>query len=207
MIAREKPYFWVTWLVGLLSGEEQCEWKVWLKSHYQNYEKTEDRGNLSEWEIAHTALLNETSGEYKAIANKVFQEAKWVIEGRSADVGGKIDLLVVGPNFVIDAKTGQKKTSHAVQVKIYLLAIEMGAVDALDGLEGEFKGLLVYKDGKEIPVAGPVEEFNMKLFALIKRLANNKPKTSPSELECRFCDIKDCKDRFVKKPAATTELF
>ena len=206
-IARAKPYFWITWVVGLLSGEDLCEWKVWFKAHYQNYEKL-DR-NLAEWEIAHTALLNQLEAEFKVDSEKVYKEVKFFIKGRVADVSGKMDLLVLSPNVVVDAKTGQKKSSHAVQVKLYLLAIEMGGVaQVLDGKEGPFKGLLAYKDGKEVPVAPPDEEFNKSFFNLIKRLADDrKPRTTPSEHECRFCDIKGCKDRFVSVAPVETEFF
>ena len=36
---REFPYIWATWLPRLLVGDRSCEWAVWFKAHYQDFER------------------------------------------------------------------------------------------------------------------------------------------------------------------------
>ena len=207
MIARSKPYFWVTRLTPLLAGEDSCEWKVWFKSHYQNYDKIHrDGASLSEWEEKHTALLNKLKAEYKATSGQVLVEGQtaWKIEGKSAIVAGKMDLIALNPNLVIDAKGGKPKSSHVVQVKLYLLAIELGAVP---GVQGHFSGVLGYPDGHKVDVLQPDKDFKERFYSLVKRLATVEAETVPSKYECEFCDLADCTARFDKESVLQTAEF
>ena len=58
-IPRESPYIWTTWLPKLLTGDNSCEWAVWLKAHYQDWAKMTSDFNQADWLVKHTALLNE----------------------------------------------------------------------------------------------------------------------------------------------------
>lgn len=204
---RNKPYFWVTWLTPLLSGEDNCEWKVWMKAHYQGLAKLDLGFDSSQWNENHTALLNELKREYQRGCERLLMEGQtsWRIDGKTATVAGKMDLLTQHPNLVIDAKTGKAKDSHVLQMKIYLLALELGAVP---GVSGKFKGVLRYADGHSTEVLSCDALFKQRLFSLVKRLAGVESEPVPSLYECRFCDLADCEARFVEQKALyeTTEF-
>ncbi len=193
-VERKKPYIWVTWLTPLLAGEDSCEWKTWLKAHYQGWRKMPSDFDSAKWNENHTALLNQLRDEYRAKCGTLLMEGqtKWQIEGKTAIVAGKMDLLTLNPNWIIDAKTGKPKNSHVIQMKIYLLAVEMGA---LPGISGKFQAVLRYTDHeREIPSVDDV--FRERFFALVRRIgAKDALSTVPSLSECRFCDIADCPDR------------
>ena len=209
---RKKPYFWVTWLTPLLAGENSCYWTGWFKGNYEKYDKQEradsNASQLAEYEAKHTVLLNSLVDKYSLSSERIFIEnqTKWAMKGTVANVGGKMDLISIGPNLVIDAKGGQPKSSHIIQVQIYLIAIELGVVPVVGGVAGEFTGLLCYPDGHEVPVAAPSEAFKQRFYSLIKRLATTEPEKVPSEFECRFCDIKECNSRYVEAAAEELEI-
>lgn len=217
MKPREQPYIWPSWITPLLAGENSCEWKVWMKAHYQDlpalaaeevnriYPNSKPFDSVK-WNENHTALLTKLQAEYNANSEAVMKEAAWKIKGRVATLAGKIDLLVINPNIVIDAKSGKPKDSHAVQVRIYLLAIQM---NAMPGIKGDFKGLLRYANGGgTVEVPGPDETFKDRLFTLIKRIgAADEPKPSPSFSECSFCDLAKCPVRVTKESMVETNEF
>lgn len=193
-ILRSKPYFWVSWLCPLLSGEDNCEYKVWLKSHYTSIEKLDSDFDSSKWNENHTALLMALKEEYSKISGKVLMEGEtsWKMIGRTADVAGKMDLITLGPNLVIDAKSGKAKDSHIMQMKIYLLAIELGLIP---GITGEFVGVLRYPNFSTTVLGGDAE-FKDRFFSLVSRLALKNGDAIPSRMECKFCDIARCSARY-----------
>jgi CRISPR/Cas system-associated exonuclease Cas4 (RecB family) len=209
MKPRELPYFWITWLTPLLAGEDSCEYKVWIKAHYTDVAEKKD--DFNDWKLKHTKLLNEIIAEYRVVADQVMTEnqTSWQIKGDTAVLSGKMDLVTINPNLVIDAKAGKQKDSHALQVRAYLLAINMGALGkTLKQLE--FNGELIYGSSASDPVyvPQPNQEFRDRLFLLVKRLAGVKPPTTPSYQECKFCSIIDCADRITRSPtAAQTSEF
>lgn len=199
MQERSKPYFWCTWLTPLLAGENSCYWAAWFKGHYEKYDKQpRDGSSLAEWEQKHTALLNSLIDEYTPLARQVLIEGqtKWTMKGSVANVGGKMDLITIHPNLVIDAKSGEPKSSHIIQVQLYLTAIELGAVPAVREVPGKFTGMLRYPNGHSVEVSAPTDAFKFRFYQLVKSLAADKPKTVPSKYECLFCDIKDCDSRY-----------
>jgi hypothetical protein len=205
MEKRDKPYFWVTWLAELLSGTDNCEWKYWLKGHYNKVPKINREFDKATFNENHTAMLNETRDHFLSLGSQVFVEKRWKIEGKSAIVAGSIDLITLDPNLIIDTKTGRAKTSHSAQVKIYLLAAELGAIP---GISGVFKGLLKYSSDEYL-VEGVDAPFRERFFKLVRSLAENKERSKvPSKWECEFCDIQDCDSRFVEeeKVFATSEF-
>lgn len=206
---RSRPYIWATWLAPLLSGDDSCEWKVWFKAHYQGYEKIPRDFNSAEWTENHTALLTTLQNRYGGSSCErmlIEGQTRWTIEGRSADVAGKMDIVTIGPNRIIDAKTGKRKDAHVVQMKIYLLAVEM---EALPGVSGKFTGLLHYPGDVQFEVPEIDEIFRERFYRLVKRVAGETPLvTIPSKNECQFCDIAQCPDRVSEDaPAVKTDLF
>lgn len=211
MIAREFPYFWITWLTDFLAGEANCKYKIWFKGHYQKYDKLERNNNIAEWEIAHTALLNDIIPEYRLTSEKVLveDETKFTVSGDYADISGKMDFVALNHcledgelvNEIGDAKTGKTKTSHVVQVKIYLWA----ATKKIFRNAGElpFVGKLFYPGDEEgdepkVQIVSPPDKaFIQSMGKLIVEMANAKaPTATPSRFECGFCDIKACEFRF-----------
>lgn len=201
MYTKSKTDFWVTWLTPLLAGENSCYWSAWFKARYGKYDKQprDDQGSLAEWEQKHTELLNDLIDEYSPSGQILIEgQTKWSMVGTAANVSGKMDLIALTPKLVIDAKSGQPKTSHVVQVQIYLLAIQLGAVPALRGIDRDFSGILAYPDSHRVAVQPPTEAFKQRFYALVKRLAGEEANKVPSKFECEFCDIKDCDSRFVE---------
>lgn len=224
MNPRNHPYVWPSWITPLLAGENSCEWKVWMKAHYQNLDvlTAEEMTKIYPeskafdsvlWNENHTTLLNELTQEYKVKAEEVLVETAWKIKGKTAILAGKIDLIVVypwsdplTPGLVVDAKSGKPKDSHGVQVRIYLTAIQMNAIP---GITGAFKGLLRYANGGgTVEVPEPDETFKDRLFSLIKRIGGPvEPKPNPSFSECRFCDLAACPVRVTAEASVETGEF
>ena len=61
---RDFPYIWATWLPRLLTGENACEWAVWFKAHYQEWDRVPSDFDQSKWLMDHTALLNERGANW-----------------------------------------------------------------------------------------------------------------------------------------------
>lgn len=203
MNQREFPYFWVTWLTGFLVGSEQCLWKPWAKAHYYT-DKLPDGFNSSQWQLQHTALLDKLNADYarRYPAATILREdqTKWVMKGKLAEVGGKMDLITIGPDLIVDAKGGKQKPEDIVQMQIYQIAIEKNCVE---GISGKVPGVLWYGD-KPIDVPPPDDAFKVRFFGLVKQLASyDVPDTTPSVRECRYCNIKNCIDRETKEERIT----
>lgn len=209
MKERTKPYFWATWLAPLLTGEDNCEYKVWMKGHYQEIPKHErdDDFDMAKWKEDHTAYLTELRDEYSRSSKSILVEGqtKWELVGKTALVGGQMDLVAIKPNVVVDAKTGKPKESHVAQMKIYLLAITLNVLRA--SVAGKFTGVLRYKTGKRIDVPRIEPEFKQRFFDLVIRLAGEEMSPTPSANECKFCDNGLCEARAVPVEPTKTDMF
>lgn len=193
------PYFYVTWLSGLLAGENSCRFKPWLKSHFK-IDEIPSSFDFAKWSVEHTALLNQRVQALKAEGWTVKLEAqnKFTLQGNTATIGGKCDIVARrGERILVsDAKSGAVRNSNAAQVAIYMLVLPLvwGQPDLQ--LEGE----VVYKTAI-IPVPwADVVPMRDRLFTLIRELAVNAPPAEavPSQQECGFCDVSkvDCPQRF-----------
>lgn len=211
MQPRGKPYFWVTWLTAFLSGQDLCEWKVWMKGHYRDVPMLPRDFDAAQWNEEHTAYLNVLRKEYGEKAAGVLAEGQtaWKIEGKSAIVAGKMDLITFEPNLVVDAKTGKQKDSHVPQMKLYLLALELGAVPGVQVKPRlPFSAVLRYRNGESIDVARVDEAFKERFYDLMRRLGKTpEPKRVPSAGECRWCDLAECPQRVGEFPAVATDEF
>lgn len=208
MQPRHKPYFWVTWLTPLLSGEDNCEYKIWMKGHYRDIPKQErdDDFDAAQWKEEHTAYLTELRDEYAPKSKAILVEGQtdWKLDGQTATVAGKMDIVTLKPNLVVDAKTGKPKDSHIGQIKIYLLALSLNAVRAATG---KFSGVLRYKSGKTITVPAIEPEFKERFFDLVRRLAGDEMAPVPSANECKYCDNGVCRARVSETPSTATSEF
>lgn len=199
MNQREFPYFWVTWLTGFLVGSEQCLWKPWAKAHYYTT-KLPDGYNNTQWQAQHTALLNKLNDDYsrRYPAANILREdqTKWVLKGTLAEVGGKMDLIIINPadeyNLIVDAKSGKQKPEDIIQMQIYQIAVEKNCIE---GISGRVPGVLWYGD-RPIDVPPPDDAFKQRFYGLVRQLATyDIPDTTPSVRECKYCNIKECIDR------------
>ena len=159
------------------------------------------RRDATEWQMKHTALLNETRAQLEADGKSVFTEGQnaFTLRGRSAALGGKPDLITVSGDrgLILDTKTGQPQASHHVQVMLYMYAVPR----VLQQYRGvKFDGKLVYADTDDvdIPNSAVDDTFVTNFSDLIKRVASTTPaRKVPSRMECGFCNITsaNCSER------------
>jgi len=195
-----KPYIWVTWLAKLLGGNE-CLWSAWFKAHFK-YEKFQEMASdLVEWNREHNALMARRRRDLEADGWTVTSEDQnaFKLEGASAVVAGKPDLIATKPGFIltVDGKTGRQRDSDIWQVLFYLFAIQKARPD----LVGELTGEVHYGRNDEVITVTPDQLTDARMgdiVALIKTIAGETPpRKVPSRHECQRCDIgrRDCPQR------------
>ena len=189
---RDFPYIWATWLPRLLVGDRSCEWAVWFKAHYQDFDRHPSDFDLAEWQRRHTALLARTAEWWEDHGAEVR------LRGETAVLAGRPDLVAIRDQRidVVDVKTGEPRPWHYEQMLLYMYALRI-SLDVPVGVH--LGGEIVYPD-KTVKVGpGAVHQgFVSDLGELIRRLASDRPaRKVPSGPECRFCDIglEDCPDR------------
>ncbi len=197
---REHPYIWTTWLPRLLTGENSCEWAIWFKAHYQDWDRAPSDFNQAQWMLNHTALLNERRANWEVGGYSVEVEGQngFQLRVRSATLSGKPDIIAHRDDeaVIVDAKTGHESPSHAVQVMIYLYAVPR----ALERYRNaNLREQVTYRDHtSRISAEAVDDQFIQNLGALIRRLSADEPaRRVPSQQECRYCDISaaDCPER------------
>ncbi len=123
---RAFPCIWTTWLTNLLTGESSCEWAAWFRAHHQGWERPPNDFNLSQWQMDHTALLNDTRRKFEDSGYDVRVEAQnaFRLEGRTATLAGQPGLIIPTSDhiLIVDAKTGVERASHTAQVMVYMYA-------------------------------------------------------------------------------------
>ena len=124
---RAFPYIWTTWLTKLLTGESSCEWAAWFRAHHQGWERPPSDFNFAQWQIDHTALLNDTRRKFEDSGYHVRVEGQnaFRLQGRIATLAGQPDLIVPSNDhiLIVDAKTGVERASHVAQVMVYMYAL------------------------------------------------------------------------------------
>lgn len=200
---RDKPYVWVTWLKGLMAGDDQCEWQTWYKIHHQDYTKRPSDFDSVEWNLNHTRLLRHARYKWGASWHTTLEKQnsfKVELGQANAIVSGKPDLIARSGDgrlgLIIDAKTGKPRTSDRVQVLLYMYLYPWGTDDP-----AKFEGVLQYTAREEkIPASMLTEEFKETFhFWMDILLSETAPEAIPSEDECDWCDIMDCPLRIEKR--------
>ena len=196
--ARPSGYLWVTWLVGLLAGEDHCAWAAWLRAHYQ-YTKRPDENpdGLSRWKAAHDDLVKRRARELLALGWLVDVEGqnKITVQGRTT-VGGQPDIVATLKNQVLvsDCKTGSRKHKDLWQVRVYMGLLPHAKPLLCKGRD--IIGEVEYPDGRVTVTLTP-EDWT-RITEQIRLFGQGaEPPTSPSVSECRFCNISECPDRVV----------
>lgn len=199
---RPFPYVYVSWLTKILAGEAECVYQPWVKSHFKYQKRPDTSFNLAAWTADHSTLV--------ASRAKALEQDGWTVTledansfqllGKTALLAGKPDILAVreGEALVVDAKTGQQRHSDFFQVLIYMLALPRVRGDCV-GVRGE----VTYATHR-IPVSSEelTPAIEAQIFALLRTMGDSeRPPTVPSERGCAWCDVADCRDRFVGERA------
>ena len=206
-----KPSFWVTQIAKVLVGDQPCLLAPWLSGHFHLEKSRRDSTSLATWKANHTDLLQSTVERYRAEGWKCDVERFFKIEGNTAILSGKADLIVQLKDHrprIVDVKSGQPQESHVAQV-----CLEMIAIPLAWGVPMTFEGLVIYPDHKVQASPQDAEGLASRAFWMVKQLAlSSRPPASPSEQSCRFCDVPEdlCPDRWkvaTDQPAAQTMFF
>ena len=209
---RRRPFVWVTWLTGLLAGDDQCKYAAWFKAWYQDYRHRSGSGDLTKWKADHADLVERRRKELVASGFDVRMENenKFTVRGETATLSAGPDLLVLGERTacVEDCKTGRQRDAHVWQVILYMLFMPRPPSAEVVPLSGA----LVYADGtrQEITADMADDAARTRVGRLVRELARrDPPSASPSAAECRYCDIAECRFRAVEGdvPEVRTEAF
>lgn len=203
MNRRRSPYTWVTWITGILSGDDSCRWSAWAKSQF-NYTKRPDQNaeKLATWKAEHADLVAKRVRELKADgwAVTVEDQNKITLEGRATTLACAPDIVATkGIDVLVsDGKTGERKGKDIWQVRVYQLALFLSRRFQDDR---RYLGEVVYKDG--IQPLGPLEPKDReRIVALLSEVGGAVvPERVPSARECAYCNIDACQDR-AEAPAA-----
>ena len=203
-----KPFISVTYLTGLLSGMDQCEFAPWFKSHFK-YDKRVTNFNFEAWSQEHDALVQKRVRELTVDGWEVKVEGEnWVrLSGETSVLALKPDIIARrGGQFLIaDGKSGAQSRKDWFQMLLYLYAIPKAWKNPNLRVTGE----VFYKSGDVVEVHPSefTEEMRQKTFALIRRVAAEEelPHT-PTVHGCRFCDIATCTKRIEETPEAAQTL-
>jgi len=207
---RTDPYIWVTWLTKLMSGENQCVWASWFRSHFK-YDKLPSDFDLAKWTAEHNQMLQGRVEYYKENGHTVYTEDqnKFKLVGKQGEIlAGKADIVAIGngDTIVEDCKTGQPRNSDHMQVLIYMLVLPFSVNHCRDRI---LNGVVRYsKDEVKIPD----EKIDQTLKDLLRDKIHvvggvDEPPQIPSYAECRFCDISKeyCAKRIEQAPKAVSD--
>lgn len=212
--ARHAPYVWTTWLTGLLSTEDQCEWAAWFKAHFMFTRLARGSSALTQWKADHGAMVQAVVDELKADSWTVTVEDQnaFVLHGKTGALAGKPDVVAIKGDVarVVDCKSGARRDKDVWQVCVYLLALPRTHAGLGDRrLVGEVR----YRDGA---VLIQPEEFTVsmrdRIGTLLRQVCGPEPLGRvPSARECQWCDIgrQDCPARVDRDvaPVAAADLF
>lgn len=213
-LRRGKPYCWVSWITGLLSGEDNCYWAAWFKCRY-TYDKIEDDSfDMLSWRQAHQQMVEQRAEELRADGWTVAVEGQnaFRVNGKTATLSAKPDIVAIKGDdvLVVDAKSGKKKDEHLWQVFVYMRFVKQ-ALGLTMGDNIRVSGEVFYPDSK---IAIPPEEFTQTHIdringTLIQMGFAIPPAKAPSEKECQYCPIPrtECPERATDRMTLTTEDF
>jgi PD-(D/E)XK nuclease superfamily protein len=203
-----KPYIWPTWITGLISGEKHCQWAAWFKAHYHYTKRVdENERQLDKWSVDHTEMLKAEADRLRAIRGmtvRLEEQNKFSYRGKVAVVGGKPDIAAYQDNSelietfdtvtIVDCKSGRDRISDFVQVCIYMLL----APSQIEAMRDRIvDGCIVYRNRpNRVITMREAEAMRESITNQIRRTAAEfVPPRTPSESECRYCDILGCPER------------
>lgn len=203
---RSAPYAWVTWLTGLIAGEDHCAWAAWLKAHYQYRRRPSDNPDaLSRWMATHDALVmarvNTLTVDGWAVS--VEDQNALTVHGEAATIGGKPDIVAARDDrlLIVDAKGGRAKHKYIWQVRVYLALLPLQWPERCAGKQ--LVGHVEYPDEIVDVTLAPGDA--QRIYETIKMVGGPEPPTTPSARGCKYCDIAECPDRWAETLTTTAE--
>lgn len=204
-VKRKAPYVYATWLAEVMAGERACDFALWFKAHHQDWQQPPNDFDSASWNMKHTMMLRElrreiTNDRPNSTVYVEGQNQFW-LERNGVTISGKADLVEIRKNTVLiyDAKTGKPKSSHQVQMLLYMSELSK---NTMRFGEREVAGVLRYANDGEIIVPMPqdLSTFYASLDSALDMI-HDQPPPSPSFAECRFCNIgkEDCPARVESK--------
>jgi hypothetical protein len=95
--------------------------------------------------------------------------------------------------LVVDAKSGRPRQSDHWQVLLYVLLLPM---DWLKGFTGTVKGEVEYENNT-VFVRPLTDKEKTKITDALKLVTGDVvPEATPSQNDCKFCDVMQCKFRY-----------
>lgn len=197
------PFVMVTWVLGLVTGVDQCVWRAWFRSRYKYPQRPDPTFDSVAWASQHDDQVEKRVRELQADGWKVQKEGQnWTrVKGETALLVGKPDIVASrgGQYLVIDEKTGAQNKKDLWQVLAYLYLIPK----AWESPNLRIAGQVEYADGTRIDVLSAefTPELRQKFFAVVKRIGDpTEPEKTPTASECRFCDVSVCDKRIEATP-------
>ena len=193
------------WLAGLLSGEAQCHWASWFRTHHEDWHTVETpRLTRIDWQVQYTRQLNGCIRRYEEQGYTVSNGAPndYTLSLGGAVLSGRPDVIAVKGDDcgVIDFPKGEANRSHAFRVMTHMYALPR-ALERLRGMSP--KGELIYwREQVEIPAGSLDREFVESLHRQAELLASRESLARvPSLDECWSCDIgaADCAERMEEE--------
>lgn len=198
---RPRPYVWVSWITALLAETDQCRWKVWTKANFR-YAKLAGAGgfDLKEWTKQHDEMVNTRAAKLKleGFDVRVEEENSFKLDGERGTLAGKPDIIALKAADkyakVIDVKSGREKPADRWQVKVYIFAKRL-----LSLKEWRVDGEIEYRGRHEVVPFLEVDSGAIAKIADVMKMATGEiaPPRTPSQAECKWCDVADCPDRFA----------
>lgn len=213
---RPQPSVSAASFAKLSSGDAQCGFCYWLRTNYW-YERLLNDFNSDAWAAGHTLMVHKTAAELRKEGYTIFLESQneFAVTGKSgAKFTGRADIVAVKGDtaLVVDCKTGQYKTFHALQVRLYMYMLEHHQRDHPAHGCTNFLGRVLYQSGhvNELPPMPTNTVFTLFKHYMPVLLQKTAPAPTPSYSECRFCDIGKelCPERIETEPTtSSTDLF
>jgi len=206
------PSFWSTTIAKVLAGDMPCLLSPWHRGHY-NWPKRPQAPSMALWKAKHTDLLQQTHAAYRAEGWRCQLESFFKVEGGTAVVSGKADLICQQKDkrpLIVDVKTGDPRESDVIQVLLEMVMIPL----AWGSPSMQFAGRVIYAPPLPAVDLTPAQATEMapRIFAMLKKLGTMpQPEPSPGEHTCQFCEIPDgdCDARWKANgaPVATSMEF
>lgn len=210
---RNGPYIWVTWITGILAGDDSCGFSAWFKAHNKYDKVQKDDNTLKQWKADHGAMVKKRAEELRKAGYTVYLEDqnKFTMTGKTGiALAGTPDIVAVWQHpeppphgidaIVVDCKSGKRRDKDYWQVCIYMMVLPH-THDACKGrrIHGEVR----YQDAPLKIHPDEEEEIRDKIVKQIGTTGGDQEQRKvPSRRECRFCDITkaDCPKRVDDAP-------
>ena len=217
---RAEPYIWVTWVVGLLAGDDNCHWSAWFKGHFKHTPVNKDDGPLKKWKNDHANMVSDRVALLRKQGYTVYMEDqnKFNLKGKTGiTLGGTPDIVAVNTEhvLVVDCKSGKRRDKDYWQVVIYMLMLphtheEVKKLDPKRPIIGQVQ----YRDGiLKIGAEEAIDVADVVTKQIQESGGVEQPKRVASKRECKFCNIGrvDCPVRIDEadtgEPRHHTDIF